>query len=89
LPNVIIPPPYRGPTAGASEIEVEPGTVRECLDQVIARHPGLGELMFTPEGSPQRFVTLFLNGDQVQNQGLDKPVASGDELEVVAAIAGG
>jgi len=89
VPLVKIPPPYRGPTAGLASVEVEGTTVRECLEAAAAAHPGLGELILDPDGSLHRFVTVFVNGDEIARSDVDARVASGDEIEILAAIAGG
>ncbi len=86
MPKVLIPPPYRGPTGGIDVLEVAGATVRECLDAVEAAHPGFGPLIFAADGSPHTFVKLFVNGDQAPPEA---PVAENDEVEVLAAIAGG
>jgi molybdopterin synthase sulfur carrier subunit len=89
MPQVKVPPPYRGLTRGEVVIEVEGATVRECIQAVDAQYPGFGEKVFGPEGNVYRFVTLFVNGDEVRRDDVDVPVGSGDEVEILAAIAGG
>jgi hypothetical protein len=77
MPVVIVPPPYRGPTGGAARIEVKGATLLECLDAVEDLHPGFRAQVLDVRGQPHRFVKLFLNREQP------------DQIEVVAAIAGG
>ena len=89
MPRVIIPPPYRGPSRGATQISVEGTTIRECLDAVESTCPGFAALVFTESGELQRFTKLFRNGEQVPTEGLDSVTAQQDEIEVVAGIAGG
>lgn len=89
MPRIRIPPPYRGPTQGAASVEVEGETLRECLRAAEARHPGFLEQVVGPGGELHRFVRLFLNGRALDGTKLDEAVAPGDEIEVVAAIAGG
>lgn len=89
MPKVIIPPPYRGPTQGEAEIEVEAESVRASLNAIEATYPGFAAQIFDASGGVHRFVKLFRNGDPVGVEDLDKPIAAGDEIEVVAAIAGG
>jgi molybdopterin converting factor small subunit len=89
MPSVLIPTAYRGPTKGAAEVEVEAGPVRACLESVDQIHPGFGDLVFDKRGGLHRFVKLFLNEVQLEADALDVPVAEGDRLEVLAAIAGG
>ena len=39
--------------------------------------------------SPERHVKLFRNGTQLTREPLREPLAPGDDLEIIAAIAGG
>jgi molybdopterin converting factor small subunit len=86
MPTVKIPPPYRGPTGGLEAIEVAGATVRQCIEAVDAAHPGFAGQVFDGGGEPHRFVKLFVNGEQAPP---DASVGAGDEVEVLAAIAGG
>jgi hypothetical protein len=86
---VLIPPPYRGPTAGLDRVPVSGATVGECLDAVEARHPGFRAMVVDDAGRVHRFVKLFRNGDLLRGDALAEKVAADDEIEVLAAIAGG
>lgn len=89
MPTLRIPPPYRGPTKGEAEIEVDGATVRACLDAAEARYPGFREQVLTPAGETHRFVRLFLNGSALPAGALDRSVAPRDEIAILATIAGG
>ena len=89
MPQVKIPPPYRGPTGGRAQIEVPGTSVRECIEAVERECPGFGELVIDAAGRLQKFVTLFVNGVEVARDDLDAVVGPDDEVEVLAAIAGG
>jgi molybdopterin converting factor small subunit len=89
MPTVKIPPPYQGPTAGRDRIEVEGRTVRECIEAVGKAHAGFSEQIFDESGKVHRFVTLFINGDEIDRGEVDRVVAESDEVEILAAIAGG
>jgi molybdopterin converting factor small subunit len=89
MPQVLVPPPYRGPTLGAERIEVAGATVGECLEAVGKRFPGFHELIYDAAGRVHKFVKLFVNGDEIARTALDAPVAGSDEVEILAAIAGG
>jgi sulfur carrier protein ThiS len=89
LPSVKIPPPYQGPTQGTERVEVEGSTVRECIAAVGLRFPGFAEQVFDAKGEVHRFVKLFVNGDEIARSAADTPVRDGDEVEILAAIAGG
>ena len=89
MPTVTAPPPYRGPTQGVDRIEVEGGTVRDCIQVVADRYPGFGEQLFDANGDVHRFVTLFINGDEIDRTDVERAVAPDDEVEILAAVAGG
>ncbi len=89
MPTVRIPPPYRGPTGGEASVEVEGATVRQCLEAVGSRFPGFREQVLDGSGRAHRFVSLFVNGQEIDREALDKPLSAADELEILAAIAGG
>jgi molybdopterin synthase sulfur carrier subunit len=85
----VVPPPYRGPTAGEAEIRVDAATVRQCIDAVEARFPGFRDQVLDRRGAPHRFVSLFVNGDEIDREQLDARLGPADRLEILAAIAGG
>jgi molybdopterin converting factor small subunit len=89
MPQVFVPPPYRGPTQGQDLIDVEGATVGACLRAVGDRFPGFGEQIFDADGRVHRFVNLFVNGEEIERQDLDRAVADRDRVEILAAIAGG
>jgi molybdopterin converting factor small subunit len=89
MPEVHIPPRYRGPTNGERLAEVAGGTVRECIEAVDARYPGFGELVFDANGKVRRFATVFVNGEELDRAAGDTEVAKTDRIEILAAVAGG
>lgn len=89
MPVVLIPTAYRGPTQGEAEVKVEASTVRAALEAVEAVHPGFLAQVLDARGVVHRFVKLFVNEQQIDGSALDAPLADGDRLEVLAAIAGG
>jgi len=89
MPTIVIPPPYRGSTQGLERIEVAGRTVRDCIDAVNVLHPAFGPLILDANGKVHRFVKLFRNGDQLGGDVLATAIAEGDEVHVLAAIAGG
>ena len=90
MPQVLIPAPYRGPTKGLAEVEVPSGNVLACIEAVEAAHPGILPLVIDAQGEVQRFVKLFLNKEQIDGpEALGLEVTEADELEILAAVAGG
>ena len=89
MPVVLVPTAYRGPTKGAAEIPVEGRTVLACLEAVEATFPGFLSQILDADGGVHRFVKLFVNGDQIDSTALSMELGASDQLEVIAAIAGG
>lgn len=73
-----------------STVEVEGETVQQALDQLGDRHPMVLTRILTRGGKLRPHVNLFLSGRDIrQGDGLETPVAAGDELLVVPSVAGG
>ena len=89
MPTVIIPPPYQGPTRGVGRVDVAGATLRECLDALEGSYPGFRTQVVDPQGRVHRFVKLVVNRELVSGGDLGLRLADRDELEIVAAIAGG
>jgi molybdopterin converting factor small subunit len=89
MPKVEVPPRYRGPTGGLGVIEVDAGSVRSCIEAVEGEHPGFRALILDADGNVRRFVRLFVNGEALDRDAVDTPVAEGDRVQFLAAAAGG
>jgi molybdopterin synthase sulfur carrier subunit len=90
MTRVRIPTQLRQLAGGASEVEVAGATVAEVLKALDAAHPGFGERLFDPSGKLRRFVNVFLADEDIRFlEGLDTPVAEGQVVSIVPAVAGG
>ena len=88
--TVRVPTTLRTHTAGASEITVEGTTVTEVLDHLEEAHPGFKERLLDADGALRRFVNLYVADDDVRfRDGLATPVADGDTVSIIPAVAGG
>jgi molybdopterin converting factor small subunit len=88
--NVRIPTQLRTLSGGAGEVQVEGSTVGEALKALDAAHPGMGDRLFDEGGNLRRFVNVFLADEDVRFlEGLATPVADGETLSIVPAVAGG
>jgi molybdopterin synthase sulfur carrier subunit len=89
MPKVEIPPRYRGPTKGRSQIEVGGDTVRSCIEAVELQYPGFLELVFDADGELRRYVRLFVNDEALDRDAVDAAVAASDRVQILASVAGG
>ena len=88
--TVLIPTPLRRFTGGEAKVAVAGSSVAEVLDALDAAHPGIGERLRDDSGQLRRFVNVFVNGQNVRDgQGVDTPLATGDEVGIIPAMAGG
>ena len=87
---VRIPAVLRPSVGGARELDVPGSSVGEVVRELIARHPGLGGQILTPDGDLNRYVNVYLNGQDVRYlDGLATPVGDRDEVRLLPAMAGG
>jgi molybdopterin synthase sulfur carrier subunit len=87
---VRLPSQLRSLVGGAGEIPVEATTVREAIWAVEVDHPGLVTRVLDDQGSLRRFVNVFVADEDVRFlDGLDTPVAPGQTVSLVPAVAGG
>jgi len=91
MPTIQIPTIYRGHTRREAQVEVAGETIGTCLDAADAVFPGFRDLVVDAAGNVHRFNKLFLNGELLgrEPEVLATPVSAQDEIEVMAAIAGG
>ena len=77
-----IPPTLRAETGGEREVIVEGKTVRDLLDDLTARFPGLnGQL---------EYANVYVGGEDIRTRdGYDTPVAESDTVILLPAMAGG
>jgi molybdopterin synthase sulfur carrier subunit len=79
---VRIPPTLRTETGGEREVLADGGTVRDLLDDLMARFPGLrGQL---------EHANVYVGGEDIRTrEGFDTAVAESDTVILLPAMAGG
>lgn len=88
--KVMIPSPLRSLTQGASEIEVEGGTIAEVINNLDRAYQGMRERLCDEQGKLRRFVNMYVNEEDVRFlQGESTAVKAGDTISIIPAIAGG
>ncbi len=87
---VHIPTVLRPNVGGVKNLEIEGDTIRTVIDALVERHPALRPQLLTDEGELNRFVNVYVNGQDVRYlEGLDTPVGVADEVRLLPAMAGG
>jgi molybdopterin synthase sulfur carrier subunit len=89
MTTVRIPPTLRAEVGGERQVSAEGSTVRELLDDLMSRFPGLRtQLVEDDDIAP--FVNVYVEGEDVRTlEGLDTPVGAGATVILLPAMAGG
>ncbi|HLO35808.1 MAG TPA: ubiquitin-like small modifier protein 1 [Candidatus Deferrimicrobium sp.] len=87
---VKIPTVLRPQVGGNKEVELGGATVGEVVDALTAAYPALKSQLLTADGELNRFVNVYLNGQDVRYlDGLATAVDERDEVRLLPAMAGG
>ncbi|MGH2849140.1 MAG: ubiquitin-like small modifier protein 1 [Solirubrobacteraceae bacterium] len=88
--TVRIPTQLRSATGGASEAQVDGGTVSEVLDALFVEFGELRERISDDAGGLRRFVNVYLGGEDIRFlDGVATSVPDGAEVTILPAVAGG
>ena len=89
MTTIRIPPTLRTETGGERQVPAIGDTVRELLDDLMSRFPGLrSQLVEDDDIAP--FVNVYVEGEDVRTlEGLDTPVITGSTVILLPAMAGG
>ena len=87
--EVRIPTILRPYTQGAKAVPGTGDTLAALFSDLDTRHPGLAERL-VEGGALRRFVNVYLNDEDVRFLGgIDTPLADGDDVTILPAVAGG
>lgn len=90
MSTVFIPTVLRPNVGGVKSLDLDGDTIRGVVEALVARHPALRSQLLTDGGELNRFVNVYVNGQDVRYlQGLDTPVVGSDEVRLLPAMAGG
>lgn len=88
--HVRIPSLLRRQTRGAEVVLIAGETIGEVLEGLEDRFAGLRGKLRDQEGRIRRFVNVYINDSDVRlMKGTTTPVADGDEVTIIPAVAGG
>jgi molybdopterin synthase sulfur carrier subunit len=87
MARVWVPALLRELTGGAELLEAPGRTVREVLDRLDERHPGLKDRL-APSGRLEPWIMVSVDG-AVAGLGLAEPVQESSEILFVPAMGGG
>jgi len=88
--EVHLPTLLRAHADGASTVAAEGATVGDVFTDLTAKYPGLSEQLVDGSGGLHKFVNVYRNDDDIRYlDQLATPVADGDTISILPAVAGG
>ena len=88
--SVRLPTVLRPAAGGQSQVSVDGAAVGDVVDRLISDYPALEANLVDDEGAVRRFVNIYLNDEDIRFlESLETPLAEGDEVAILPAVAGG
>lgn len=87
-----IPGPLLSLTHGErfAQIETAPGRLRDAMEVLFDRYPGLRDRILTEQGAVREHVNVFLGKEDIRYlEGLDTMVPDQIEISIIPAVSGG
>jgi len=86
-------PGYLSPfTEGQKRITIEgpARNVREALESLWRKYPGVRDRVLTELGEVRTHVNIFVGAESIRyTGGLDSPLQGGEEVSIIPAVSGG
>ena len=88
--KVRIPEVLRKLTGGADEVTLEASTIKEMIDNLEQKHPGVKGRICDENGNVRRFVNVYVNEEDIRFlENLETKLDAGADVSIVPAVAGG
>ena len=85
-----VPTPLQKLTKNQAEVKVSGANIRELIEDLEKRFPGIKERICDETGKIRRFINIYVNEEDVRFlQQEETPLKDGDEISIIPAIAGG
>jgi sulfur-carrier protein len=90
MATVKLPTILRKFTANEARVSAEGATLRDVLDDLEARYPGITKNVLAEDGGLHRFINVYVNDEDVRYLGsLETEINDGDTVSILPAVAGG
>lgn len=88
--KVKIPTPLQKITENNAEVECNGKNIKEIIDCLEEKYPGIKERICDENGKIRRFVNIYVNEEDIRFlNGEQTEVKEGDDISIIPAIAGG
>jgi len=85
--KVVVPSPLASYTGNRREVQAEGRTLALLLADLDRRYPGIRFRMVDEQEAIRAHIKIFVNREQART--LNRALAPGDEVLIVAALSGG
>ena len=87
--DIRIPTILRPYTKDQKSVQAEGANLGALIADLDANYPGIGERLLE-NGALRRFINIYINDEDVRFLGgLEAPLADGDSVTILPAVAGG
>jgi sulfur-carrier protein len=88
--TVKLPTILRKHAGGEAKVTGEGSTLRDLLQNLEGRYPGITKNVLTDDGGLHRFINVYVNDEDVRYLGsLETALTEGDTVSLLPAVAGG
>ncbi len=87
--TLIIPSYLQTYTDSHETVEVTGSTTGECFDSLVDKYPDIKKMLFNDEGKLHSYIGIYINGEDVSNDGLSGVLKDRDHVHVIYVIGGG
>ncbi len=90
MARVKLPTILRSHAGGERAVDADGATLRDLLEDLETRYPGITQMVLTDDGALHRFVNVYVNDEDVRYLGsLETAVDPEDTVSILPAVAGG
>lgn len=88
--TVLIPTPLQKFTQDQASLDLDAKSIQDLIEALEQSCPGIKERICDEEGKLRRFLNFYVNSEDIRFlEGQSTPLADGDEVSIVPAVAGG
>ncbi|MFL5766830.1 MAG: ubiquitin-like small modifier protein 1 [Actinomycetota bacterium] len=90
MATVKLPTILRKQANGEAQVQAEGDTLRDLLNDLEAKYPGITKNIVSDDGGLHRFINVYVNDEDVRYLGsLETNVSESDTVSILPAVAGG
>jgi MoaD family protein len=90
MATVKLPTILRKQTNGEAQVQAEGDTLRDLLNDLESKYPGITKNIVSDDGGLHRFINVYVNDEDVRYLGsLETNVTETDTVSILPAVAGG